>query len=490
MQETSEDRKSKDAADAASQSLNPALGVPLLNVQPPMDVNPKLGVPGASDKNTSASALADLNVALENSGLARRTQNIDKNAVNAAAELSAVQEKQAPAATGKSPVIGDEASAIDRLVNAGALSGKENAARTTAANPAVAKKPAPDLTREAQGPSPNAGLQVPKPPTRPSQPAQPGDAGIINSTPNVPPPITSAPAASQLEQASAASAKAILNSATVAKATQSGSIRSGLATGPGDVVKPHQARAKTGDRANNGQEISDRLINDAITPEIKDRDLKDRSLKDSKTTSTQAGKFTVTEASSLADGLAKPASTTVKEVAGVAMSGHSEAHGKQEPLKQSTISPSAQSMIGDMDSPDESIPTSMPSPVNAKFIQGLSQSEFRVGMQSQEFGNIDIRTSVARHMFSAQISVEHGDFAKSMTADLPALYHRLADQQVSVANIVIQGQHLATSSGLAQDSQPQKWQSQSSTTVRSQAEPMLPVLTEAIESAGRLDIRI
>ena len=91
----------------------------------------------------------------------------------------------------------------------------------------------------------------------------------------------------------------------------------------------------------------------------------------------------------------------------------------------------------------------------------MSQSEFRVGMQSQEFGNIDIRTSVARHMFSAQISVEHSDMAKSMTADLPALYHRLADQQVPVASIVIQGQSLATSSGLAQDAQPQSWQPQS-----------------------------
>ena len=134
-------------------------------------------------------------------------------------------------------------------------------------------------------------------------------------------------------------------------------------------------------------------------------------------------------------------------------------------------------MIGDMDAPDESIPTSMPSPVNAKFVQGLSQSEFRVGMQSQEFGNIDIRTSVARHMFSAQISVEHGDFAKSMTADLPALYHRLADQQVSVANIVIQGQqpgHIVRAGpGCAAAEMAVR---RASTTVKSQAEPMLPVI--------------
>jgi len=120
----------------------------------------------------------------------------------------------------------------------------------------------------------------------------------------------------------------------------------------------------------------------------------------------------------------------------------------------------------------------------------MSQSEFRVGMQSQEFGNIDIRTSVARHMFSAQISVEHTDVAKSLTAQLPGLYHRLADQQVAVGNIVIHGQNLETSSGLAHDAQRQGWQPQGHSGAKSNAEPLLSVITEGIDSAGRLDIRI
>ena len=41
LQEAAEARKSKDAADA-SQPSNPALGVPLLNAQPPIDVTLKL----------------------------------------------------------------------------------------------------------------------------------------------------------------------------------------------------------------------------------------------------------------------------------------------------------------------------------------------------------------------------------------------------------------------------------------------------------------
>ena len=199
-----------------------------------------------------------------------------------------------------------------------------------------------------------------------------------------------------------------------------------------------------------------------------------------------------TEAGNFADGLTKSVAANSKDIAGVALGTHSDSHAKATPLKQAVVTPSSQAAVAEADGPDEALPTSTPSPVTtAKLVHDMSQSEFRVGMQSEEFGNIDIRTSVARHMFSAQISVEHSDVAKSMTADLPALYHKLADQQVPVASIVIQGQSFATSSGLAQDSQqPQTWRPQSYNVTKSDAETALPVLMETLDSAGRLDIRI
>ncbi len=178
------------------------------------------------------------------------------------------------------------------------------------------------------------------------------------------------------------------------------------------------------------------------------------------------------------------------------LSNHSGAHAKAEPAKGSSGASSFPAGSMEADGPDEAIPTIASSPLTAKFVQGMSQSEFRVGMQSPEFGNIDIRTSVTRHLFSAQISVEHGDMAKSLATELPALYSKLADQHVPVANIVIQGQGLATSSGLAQHSQPQPWQPQSNhgsssgNTNSSTVEAILPVMTEGFDSTGRLDIRI
>ncbi len=221
--------------------------------------------------------------------------------------------------------------------------------------------------------------------------------------------------------------------------------------------------------------------------------IKGRDIKDSRTTPAPSGKPGFIQTGQVPGG-SQNAAGNGKDSPGFPLSGHSGAHAKPAPLKLTVDPPSSPASLADADGPDETLPTSASSPVTARLVQGMSQSEFRVGMQSQEFGNIDIRTSVARHMFSAQISVEHGDVAKSLTAQLPGLYHRLADQQVAVGNIVIHGQSLGTSSGLAQDAQRQSWQPQGqsagASTATLNADPVLPVMTEGIDCAGRLDIRI
>jgi flagellar hook-length control protein FliK len=220
--------------------------------------------------------------------------------------------------------------------------------------------------------------------------------------------------------------------------------------------------------------------------------IKGRDIKDSRMTPAQSGKPGFIQTGQAPGGTAS--ASNGKDFSGLSLSGHSNSHAKPAALKVFADAPSSPASLMDADGPDETIPTSVSSPVTAKLVQGMSQSEFRVGMQSQEFGNIDIRTSVARHMFSAQISVEHSDVAKSLTAQLPGLYHRLADQQVAVGNIVIHGHSLGTSAGLAQDAQRQSWQPQSDgaddRTAELTAQPILPVITEAIDPAGRLDIRI
>jgi len=53
----------------------------------------------------------------------------------------------------------------------------------------------------------------------------------------------------------------------------------------------------------------------------------------------------------------------------------------------------------------------------------------RVGMRSNEFGNISISTSATRDSISAQISLDHGELAKALAAHLPEIQARLGSNQ-------------------------------------------------------------
>jgi hypothetical protein len=139
---------------------------------------------------------------------------------------------------------------------------------------------------------------------------------------------------------------------------------------------------------------------------------------------------------------------------------------------------------------DDVAPASHTGVNTAKLVQSLTQSELRVGLQTRDFGNIDIRTSASRHEFTAQISVEHGEVAHTLTSELPNLYARLNEQQVPVSNIHILDQSLATSSGLDQRSQQSSQQAQSSGFTKQQAEPTLPAIHEVLGTPNRLDIRV
>ena len=380
--------------------------------------------------------------------------------------MSEVQ-KELPLFVGDNPHLLDRAAPPDGLMRA-----TEPAARSAAipATITTAKKTADDGSNPL--PSIEPAKQSPTPAANPGQPALPTYAAVAaNHGPEVPPAVASLPTAVPVEVTSAVSATEISDTPVTAKPAS--------ASGP---VDPRPAAGLSNESLR---------PTPAASPTMKGRELKERGIKDTRAISTQRAKISSPEAGNFADGLTKSAATSSKDAAGVTLGTHSDAHAKPIPLKQAALTSSSQSAVAEADGPDEALPTSTPSPItSAKLVQSMSQSEFRVGMQTQEFGNIDIRTSVARHMFSAQISVEHSDVARSMTADLPALYHKLADQQVPVASIVIQGQSFATSSGLAQDSQqPLTWRPQSYNVTKSDTEA-LPGLMETLDSAGRLDIRI
>lgn len=301
------------------------------------------------------------------------------------------------------------------------------------------------------------------------KPALPADASAAESPSGVPPLATGA--------------------VPVAPTPDQGSVTTGTQASP--VATMAAAQADSAASAKTESKGGSTRTSPSESGRIKDRNNKDRDSKETRIATGLSGKSVLSQAGQTAAGSNNSSGGNNKDLASTVMPNHSGAHTKAEPLKPAAGSPSSSVGLSESDGPDEAVPTTASSPLTAKMVQGMSQSEFRVGMQSPEFGNIDIRTSVARHMFSAQISVEHSDMAKSMATELPALYSKLADQHVPVANIVIQGQSLATSAGLSQDAQPQTWRPQSNySSTRTSAEVIMPAMTEVFNSAGRLDIRI
>jgi len=84
---------------------------------------------------------------------------------------------------------------------------------------------------------------------------------------------------------------------------------------------------------------------------------------------------------------------------------------------------------------------------SAKLIQSMGQSEMRVGMQSNEFGNISISTSATRDLISAQISVDHGELAKALAVHLPEMQAKLGTNQAMDVRIDMNGSASGQGSG-------------------------------------------
>jgi hypothetical protein len=97
----------------------------------------------------------------------------------------------------------------------------------------------------------------------------------------------------------------------------------------------------------------------------------------------------------------------------------------------------------------------LPTINTARLIQSMGQSEMRLGMRSEEFGNISIHTSTTRDLLSAQISIDNGDLAKVLAAHLPEIRTRLESNQAGEVRIDMnsQGGQATMSNGASSQSQ-------------------------------------
>jgi hypothetical protein len=86
------------------------------------------------------------------------------------------------------------------------------------------------------------------------------------------------------------------------------------------------------------------------------------------------------------------------------------------------------------------LPQAVPVINTAKLIQSMGQSEMRVGMRSNDFGSISISTSATRDLISAQISLDHGELARTIATHLPEMQARLGGNQAMDVRIDMNGQ--------------------------------------------------
>lgn len=93
------------------------------------------------------------------------------------------------------------------------------------------------------------------------------------------------------------------------------------------------------------------------------------------------------------------------------------------------------------------LPQAVPVINTAKLIQSMGQSEMRVGMRSNDFGNISISTSATRDLISAQISLDHGELARTLATHLPEMQAKFGGNQAMNVRIDMNGQPAGQSAG-------------------------------------------
>lgn len=181
--------------------------------------------------------------------------------------------------------------------------------------------------------------------------------------------------------------------------------------------------------------------------------------------------------------------TNLTQPAPIAAHNRTEVNARSEvALDKTALHPSDSDIAGDK-------PGTTPAPNSlfqtAKLAERMGQSELRVGIQTGEFGHVDIRTSLARNQFTAEISVERGDLGKVMAAELPGLQTRLSEQRLPVPNIILQNQSSGGSAGFEQGSRQSQTMPQIATFHKADEETSpLPAATEPNLGTSRLDVHM
>ena len=131
----------------------------------------------------------------------------------------------------------------------------------------------------------------------------------------------------------------------------------------------------------------------------------------------------------------------------------------------------------------------------AKLMQTMSESEMHIGMNSTEFGEISIRTSIAQQQMVAQISLDHSGLSQAISAHVSTMQAKLGEDYGLNASIEVH--NLGSSHSGEPGQSPQREQKQSGNSAQTHSsslpqpdETSLSLAAMAMPGSGdRLDIR-
>ena len=95
----------------------------------------------------------------------------------------------------------------------------------------------------------------------------------------------------------------------------------------------------------------------------------------------------------------------------------------------------------------------VPAVNSAQLIQSVRHSEMRLGMQSEEFGNLSISTSVGRQVLSAQIATDHSELGRALAVHLPAMEQKLSTASGLQARVELSSGGSSSDTASSQSSQ-------------------------------------
>jgi hypothetical protein len=83
---------------------------------------------------------------------------------------------------------------------------------------------------------------------------------------------------------------------------------------------------------------------------------------------------------------------------------------------------------------------------DAKLMQTMTESQMRIGLSSNAFGDISIRTSISGHQMVAQISLDHNELSQAISAQISTVQTKLNNEHGLQASIEINN-HAPSQSG-------------------------------------------